>query len=211
MTLSQISVVTLLSLCLLLNPLHVSSEDTTPSEAPVHAHQSPSTNQNTADEASPASTNQNAGSGTSITYLTNPKPANAEVEEITYDQRQNGTQNVRIHLDDVTLIVAPSEGIMSLFAAQQMGGQTLTAQQEAAIAAQYANFSESAHHTSTGQSTAQPAADPYADFDELISSANFLKKSPMSAGQGSGVSQQGGHGAVVKRKKCTGERCQAKR
>ena len=43
-----------------------------------------------------------------------PRPSEA-VDE--YDQRQNGSENVRIHMNDVTLVVAPSEGIMQLMSA----------------------------------------------------------------------------------------------
>lgn len=34
-----------------------------------------------------------------------------------YDQRQNGSENVRIHMNDVMLVMAPSEGILQLMSA----------------------------------------------------------------------------------------------
>lgn len=52
---------------------------------------------------------------------TNPLPAentarpSEGVDE--YDQRQNGSENVRIHMNDVTLVVAPPEGILQLMSA----------------------------------------------------------------------------------------------
>lgn len=33
------------------------------------------------------------------------------------DQRQNGTENLRIHMNDLTLMVAPSDGILQLMSA----------------------------------------------------------------------------------------------
>lgn len=39
------------------------------------------------------------------------------VDEIVYDQRQNGSENLRIHMNDVTLVVAPSDGILQLMSA----------------------------------------------------------------------------------------------
>ncbi|XP_065207491.1 uncharacterized protein LOC135836527 [Planococcus citri] len=38
-------------------------------------------------------------------------------DEIVYDQRQNGSENLRIHMNDVTLVVAPSDGILQLMSA----------------------------------------------------------------------------------------------
>lgn len=34
-----------------------------------------------------------------------------------FDQRQNGSENVRIHMNDVMLVMAPSEGILQLMSA----------------------------------------------------------------------------------------------
>lgn len=51
----------------------------------------------------------------------NPIPDNTvkpdTVDEIVYDQRQNGSENLRIHMNDVTLVVAPSDGILQLMSA----------------------------------------------------------------------------------------------
>lgn len=52
---------------------------------------------------------------------TNPLPAENTARPTEgadeYDQRQNGSENVRIHMNDVTLVVAPSEGILQLMSA----------------------------------------------------------------------------------------------
>uniref|UniRef100_A0A224Y1M0 Putative secreted protein n=1 Tax=Panstrongylus lignarius TaxID=156445 RepID=A0A224Y1M0_9HEMI len=37
-----------------------------------------------------------------------------EVEQVLYDQRQNGTDNLRLMMNDITLLVAPSEALFSL-------------------------------------------------------------------------------------------------
>nr|XP_018914192.1 PREDICTED: uncharacterized protein LOC109042084 [Bemisia tabaci] len=38
-------------------------------------------------------------------------------DDVLYDQRQNGTENVRIHMNDVTVVVAPSDGLLQLLSA----------------------------------------------------------------------------------------------
>lgn len=47
------------------------------------------------------------------------KPADGVDDDFDqfYDQRQNGSENLRIHLNDLTLMVAPSDGIMQLMTA----------------------------------------------------------------------------------------------
>lgn len=124
-----------------------------------------------------------------------------DVSEITYDQRQTGTQNVRIHLDDVTLIVAPSEGIASMFGEQAQHAFIQNAEGGAnaqGVAAASAQNGSIQGHSGT-------AADPYSEFDELISTANFLKSHGLSQKAGAAPAAGGKH------KRCTGERCRARR
>lgn len=40
--------------------------------------------------------------------------AGGSEDDVLYDQRQNGTENVRIHMNDVTVVVAPSDGLLQL-------------------------------------------------------------------------------------------------
>lgn len=35
-------------------------------------------------------------------------------EDVLYDQRQNGTENFRVQMSDVTLIVAPAEALLAV-------------------------------------------------------------------------------------------------
>uniref|UniRef100_A0A8D8ZBE3 Uncharacterized protein n=1 Tax=Cacopsylla melanoneura TaxID=428564 RepID=A0A8D8ZBE3_9HEMI len=185
----------------------------------------------------------NSVGGASNQAVVNKKPSE-EVEEITYDQRQNGTQNVRIHLDDVTLLLAPSESLAGLFATQQvasaLAGQNPAAFAQNASAAHAQNEKEQnggnaeegveeaaeeeevtekqkplVEGAAQGGAPVAAASDPYADFNELLSAANFLKKAAAGAqkGQLQGQQQHGvaaGHPGA-KRKVCTGPRCTAKR
>lgn len=56
---------------------------------------------------------------------TNPVPENTAKPETNVDdtvdqiidQRQNGSENVRIHMNDLTLMVAPSDGFLQLMSA----------------------------------------------------------------------------------------------
>lgn len=67
--------------------------------------------------------------GVGFAYIgSNPLPASygkketqSNQDRVDYDQvvdqRQNGSENVRIHMNDLTLMVAPSEGILQLMSA----------------------------------------------------------------------------------------------
>lgn len=190
-----------LPLLLLLSPLCI-CHDAQPTESavenkpnasetvdPFTAEYKPSHNVSDSEHAAPSVSNLATGAGANADHK--------EVSEITFDQRQNGTQNVRIHLDDVTLIVAPSDGIASLF-----GGQA----HHAFI--QNAQGGSAQNGSIQGHSSGAAGDDPYAEFDELISTANFLKSH-------GGLSKHHAGGAVGapagKHKKCTGDRCKAKR
>lgn len=178
-----------LTVCLLvLHPLHAASEEASPVETKPTASET-ATPSATVDNKPSNSANQGATNGNySGANASSVSAINAdEVSEITYDQRQNGSQNVRIHLDDVTLIVAPSDGILSLFAAQNQAAQ----------------------NTETGTPAQAQVSDAYAEFDELISSANFLKSQQIQHGVGQHAYAQAATGGKVK--KCTGDRCKAKR
>lgn len=60
---------------------------------------------------------------TKVEVSTTPAPVKEELsktEETIYDQRQNGTENYRINIDGVVLVIAPPEAL--LLAAADMGG-----------------------------------------------------------------------------------------
>ncbi|XP_054262750.1 uncharacterized protein LOC128986412 [Macrosteles quadrilineatus] len=56
---------------------------------------------------------------TSTTAGEKDKDSSEESYEVVYDQRQNGTDNLRVSVEDVMVVVAPSEGLM------QAGGSAL--------------------------------------------------------------------------------------
>ncbi|KAK9513026.1 hypothetical protein O3M35_001309 [Rhynocoris fuscipes] len=59
------------------------------------------------------------------TILTAPTQPPEDLEQVLYDQRQNGTDNVRLMVNDFTLLVAPSEGLLS-FAPSALFGDLVT-------------------------------------------------------------------------------------
>ncbi|XP_039292865.1 uncharacterized protein LOC111053968 [Nilaparvata lugens] len=46
-------------------------------------------------------------------------PSDADFDDVFYDQRQNGSENFRIHLNDVMVVVAPAEALLG---ADLLGG-----------------------------------------------------------------------------------------
>ncbi|XP_075218116.1 uncharacterized protein LOC142322913 [Lycorma delicatula] len=43
-----------------------------------------------------------------------------DFEDVFYDQRQNGSENFRIHLNDVMVVVAPAEALLSVAAGSEL-------------------------------------------------------------------------------------------
>lgn len=62
------------------------------------------------------------------------EPAAPDAEDVvTYDQRQNGTENVRISLSDLKVVLAPADGlfqIMSMAGAQFLNSELAGAASE---------------------------------------------------------------------------------
>ncbi|XP_015363365.1 PREDICTED: uncharacterized protein LOC107161459 [Diuraphis noxia] len=62
------------------------------------------------------------------------EPAASNVDDVvTYDQRQNGTENVRISLSDLKVVLAPADGlfqIMSMAGAQFLNSELASAASE---------------------------------------------------------------------------------
>lgn len=54
------------------------------------------------------------------------------VDDVVYDQRQNGTENVRISLSDLKVVLAPADGlfqIMSMAGAQFLNSEAASSEQ----------------------------------------------------------------------------------
>ncbi|RZF40518.1 hypothetical protein LSTR_LSTR000397 [Laodelphax striatellus] len=49
-------------------------------------------------------------------------PSDSDFEDVFYDQRQNGSENFRIHLNDVMVVVAPAEALLSVAGSDLLGG-----------------------------------------------------------------------------------------
>lgn len=65
--------------------------------------------------------------------LAEPAAPDAAEDVVTYDQRQNGTENVRISLSDLKVVLAPADGlfqIMSMAGAQFLNSELAGAASE---------------------------------------------------------------------------------